>query len=336
MTVRRVVLAAAALASAAVAQPADSGLASYADTAASVTLDDGRVIHLTCMGEGAPTVILTAGLGDWGVVWNKVQPAVAKTTRVCAWDRAGFGLSDPSPLAQTASATVADFAQVLSLLAAGPYVLVGHSIGSFETLLYADRHPQTVAGMVLVDPSLPDQWARFAAVAPAFTLDALEREGTAAMRRCAAALREGRLGPGQPDPDGCLRAQVNYPRAVSEALAARQSPERFETMASLNQSAGPSAKMAVNGNRTYGAMPLVVLTAGGRRPAPPGASAELVEQMPRIAGEIERGHAELAALSSRGTHIRVPGASHAIQLVQPWVVVDAIDAVVSQARAATR
>ncbi len=338
MKLQAIVLASAAIASGAAAQrasQADPSFAPYAETADSVTLVDGRAIHFTCMGEGSPTVILTAGLGDWGTAWNKVQPAIARTTRVCAWDRPGFGLSDPSPAIQTAAATTADLEQALASSSGGPYVLVGHSLGAYETLLFADRHRDAVAGMVLVDPSIPDQWNRFARVAPALNLADLQR-GTQVMLQCAADLRSGAVGPGTPDPGGCLAPfPPAYPAALREALAQRRTPERYETMASINASVGVSATLVVNPQRTYGDMPLVVLSAVSRS-VPAEGDDEFTAQLPRIAEEIERGHDELAALSSRGTRIPVPGTTHAIQQLRPQVVIDAVEAVIAEARAAAR
>src|SRR6476619_3170065 len=61
-----------------------------------VRVGEGRTINLICLGSGSPTVLLTAGLGSWSVVWRWVQPTLARSTRVCAWDPAGFGFSSPS------------------------------------------------------------------------------------------------------------------------------------------------------------------------------------------------------------------------------------------------
>jgi pimeloyl-ACP methyl ester carboxylesterase len=331
-------LAAFASAPASAQTGADESLAPYASTADTVTLADGRRIHFTCMGEGTPTVILTAGLGEWGITWNKVQPAIAGTTRACAWDRPGFGLSDSSPVTQTVGATTADLEEALAGAAfGGPYVIVGHSLGSYESLLFTDRHRGDVVGMVLVDPSIPDQWTRFARVAPAFDLSVLEQGGTAAMRKCAADLRSGAVAPGRPDPLGCLRPfPPAFPAALREALAPLRTPEKLETMASINSTLAASAALAVNPRRTYGDMPLIVLTATNMGPPPAGASAQFAAQMPRVAEEIDRGHDELAALSTRGVNARVPGATHAIQQVRPQVVIDAIEAVIAKARSAKR
>src|SRR3989304_3411287 len=54
-------------------------------------------LHINCKGSGSPTVILDAGLGDSSLVWDSVQPKIASFTRVCSYDRAGLGWSDPDP-----------------------------------------------------------------------------------------------------------------------------------------------------------------------------------------------------------------------------------------------
>jgi pimeloyl-ACP methyl ester carboxylesterase len=98
-----------------VPKPVDEALAPYASVADSVKLRDGRELHFVCMGKGSPTVILTAGMGDFaGIAWSAVQPAMARITRVCAWDRPGFGLSDGDPVKQTVSTTTADLEAALA------------------------------------------------------------------------------------------------------------------------------------------------------------------------------------------------------------------------------
>ena len=115
----------------------------YASAEDAVTLPDGRQLAFVCMGEGSPTVILTGGGGSNSFSWIAVQPAMAKTTRVCAWDRPGWGLSDGSAAPQNAATATADLEAALATgKIPGPYVLVGHSLGSYESLLFADRHPR--------------------------------------------------------------------------------------------------------------------------------------------------------------------------------------------------
>ena len=115
----------------------------------------GRRINLNCTGAGGPTVVLMAGIFSWSVVWYKTQPVIAQKTRVCAFDRAGYGFSDPGPRPQILSDVVDDLHAALNAgPIPGPYVLVGHSLGGIEARLYAQRWPKEVVGMVLVDTAL--------------------------------------------------------------------------------------------------------------------------------------------------------------------------------------
>jgi len=118
----------------------------------------GTTIHVKCMGTGSPTVILTAGLGGSWEDWWRVQPQIARVTRVCAWDRPGAGFSSKSTGEETVAETTDYLMAALKVARIkGPFVAVGHSLGGYETLLLKDRAPQDVVGMVLVDPSIPDQ-----------------------------------------------------------------------------------------------------------------------------------------------------------------------------------
>jgi pimeloyl-ACP methyl ester carboxylesterase len=112
----------------------------------------GHRLHLHCVGEGSPTVVLDAGLGAFSLDWAAIQPQIATSTRVCAYDRAGLGWSEPGPLPRSPQ----QFADELHLLLTnagveGPYVLVVHSISGKTARLFASQHPNDVAGMVLVD-----------------------------------------------------------------------------------------------------------------------------------------------------------------------------------------
>ena len=109
-------------------------------------------LHLYCTGKGSPTVVLDAmGLG-WSVYWTKIQPAIAEVTRVCSYDRAGFGWSDTGPPPRTGERMAAELHQLLARGGiGGPYLLVGHSLGGFVARLYRHAHPSEVAGIVLVD-----------------------------------------------------------------------------------------------------------------------------------------------------------------------------------------
>jgi pimeloyl-ACP methyl ester carboxylesterase len=121
----------------------------------------GYRLHLYCTGHGAPIVILDALFPGTVSNWAWVQPEIAKTTRVCAYDRAGLGWSDRGPTPRDA----AHHAQELHTLLAkagepGPYILVGHSLGGLSVRMFADLYPDQVAGMALIEASDPDAWKR--------------------------------------------------------------------------------------------------------------------------------------------------------------------------------
>jgi pimeloyl-ACP methyl ester carboxylesterase len=122
-----------------------------------VYLVDGFNMHLYCTGSDGPTVILEAGAGDDARIWGKVQPEVSKVTRVCSYDRAGFGWSDPRPGLRDSN-SIAD--QLHGLLAAarisGPIVLMGHSIAGLHMRAYLSKYRRDISGVVFVDAATPE------------------------------------------------------------------------------------------------------------------------------------------------------------------------------------
>jgi pimeloyl-ACP methyl ester carboxylesterase len=121
-------------------------------------------LHINCLGQGSPTVILESGLANMSADWANVQPLVAKGTRVCAYDRAGIAWSDPGPQPRDPGQIAGELHTLLGRAGiAGPYVLVGQSFGGLYVRMYAARYPDEVAGMVLVDASHPDMWQRLPA-----------------------------------------------------------------------------------------------------------------------------------------------------------------------------
>lgn len=310
------------------------GFASMADSA---RLADGRTIHITCRGQGSPVVILTAGAGDWGVSWQKVLPVLADRTRVCAWDRAGFGLSDPSPLPQTVVNTAQDLAQALeSARIDPPYVVVGHSFGAFESLLLADRPDSGVVGMVLVDPAIPDSWGRRERVAPAVNLHAhAESERIVGfMRSCAAILAGGAVSSGTIDPNACSLPPppTEWPEALTTALRDKVTDSMFATMASFFASNEESGRLMVDPARHFGQMPLIVLLAEASFEPPPDLPPAARAQFPAFLRDMRAAQEEYANLSTRGVHRVVPGTTHYIHNDSPDAVIDAISEVLDQSR----
>ncbi len=240
-----------------------------------VRIAGGKTINIDCKGEGSPTVILTAGLGD--SEWQKVQPQVARVTKVCFWDRYGSGFSSKATGQETVAETTADLIAALKAAqVSGPFIAVGHSLGAYESLLMKDWAPKAVVGMVLVDPSIPDQGDR-------------------------------------------LNKAVHEPPLSGKAL--------------LNP-LFISSKQVVDPKRNYGAMPIIVLTSTKAPELPPGTPdpESFRAKFAPMDTEMHRGHAELAALSSRGVQRLVPDSGHYIQLDQPNAVIGAIKEVISAAR----
>jgi pimeloyl-ACP methyl ester carboxylesterase len=208
----------------------------------------GYELHLDCTGSGGPTVVLQSGLGELSPSWARIVPAVAGTTRVCAYDRAGQGWSDDAPQPRDGLQAAADLHTLLDRAGEkGPYVLVGHSTGGSYAMTYASRYPEQVAGMVLLDASDPyqatagDSAADSGAPVELAVLPSLARLGI------------GQLFPasfwsGLPEPAG------------GEVQAFASSPRGLQNMAD-ESAVMPTLFGQAQALTTLGSTPLVVLTA---------------------------------------------------------------------------
>ena len=124
---------------------------------------DQRRVAFRCSGKGDVTVLFESGFDGDSRGWSKVQNLLDDHDVTCAYDRAGNGLSDPGPLPRDADAITSDLHQsLLALRIHGPLILVGHSSGGLYVRRYAERFPDQVIGLVLVDPSVEYQDRRFA------------------------------------------------------------------------------------------------------------------------------------------------------------------------------
>ena len=275
----------------------------------------GYKMHIYCTGQGAPAVILDSGLGDSFTSWRKVQPQIAQYTRVCSYDRAGLGYSDPSPSSRTSK----DIAQELYRLLhnAGipaPVVIVGHSVAGYDVRLYASLYRNEVAGVILVDSSHPDQDRRFPAALKEMEAGVdheLEIE-TFLMPFGIPRLFASR------DPTGCCHNTPADRAARCNLNSVREGQAEFR---SFSESAAQAAATGSLGN-----IPLVVLSHDPEQPEP-GIPADLGKAIDDAWGKMQQ---ELAQLSGQSMRTIAKNSGHYIQLDRPDVVVEAIRNVVGQ------
>jgi len=121
----------------------------------------GYRLHINCTGTGSPTVVIDAGLGDWSTGWGYVQQGVAKSARVCTYDRAGWGWSDAGPLPRDAAQSAKELHTLLKDAGIpGPYVMVGHSLGGLGVRVFVHDYASEIAGVVLIDSMSPRQFTQ--------------------------------------------------------------------------------------------------------------------------------------------------------------------------------
>jgi pimeloyl-ACP methyl ester carboxylesterase len=222
----------------------------------------GHRLHLNCTGAGSPTVVLSNGTGEISQNWARIIPAVAVTSRVCAYDRAGQGWSDDASRPQDGRAIAADLHALLHGAGEhGPYLLVGHSLGGVYSMTFAARYPNEVAGMVLLDSSSPQQFT----VLPRFA----HEYGT--MRRLGAVLPSfARLGIGRLLGAGPF-STLSEP-AARQVRAFAASSRGLENVRDETSRYRDSFKEA-QALQTLDGKPLSVLTAAENAASTPGWSA---------------------------------------------------------------
>jgi pimeloyl-ACP methyl ester carboxylesterase len=271
----------------------------------------GFKMHIDCTGQGSPTVVFDSGLGDTSLSWRRVQPEIAKLTRACTYDRAGLGYSEASPRPRTGKVIAQELHALLQAAkVAGPYVLVGHSMGGYDVRLYANLYPSEVEGMVLVDASHPDQDNRF-------PRELKDMEGTwlreAEFLEYSAPFGIPRLLGFCEDDPVWRAAECNF-HSAREGVA---------ELKSFDESAAETAATGA-----LDSIPLAVLSHDPDKP-----SAELPADLAKPVNQAwEKMQEELAHLSTRGTRTVAKNSSHYIQVDRPDVVIDAIRNVVQQAR----
>jgi len=307
-------------------------------TAAPGTLVDvgGFRLHIHCSGEGSPAVILDAALGGSSVSWSLVQPELAKLSRVCSYDRAGFGWSDAGPVPRTAGRIAEELHTLLDRAGvAPPFLLVGHSFGGLVAQIFAHRFRRKTAGMVLVDPAHAEDWVRpapkeqaqidrgvrlcrYGAISAragvARVVTALVHVGQLALARgLVKVASRGRLS----RQDEAILAPIwKLPPEVRPVLSQFWTkPKFFEALGSQIEWISASAAEVLDATAGgFGDLPLITISSTN-----PGDYRLRQQDV-------------LAALSTRGRHIVASNSGHWIPLDQPDVVIESVKQAIAMIR----
>jgi pimeloyl-ACP methyl ester carboxylesterase len=291
----------------------------------------GRKMNLYCSGQGATTVVFDAPSGEAGWNWFRVQPAVARRTRACVFDRAGLGFSDPAKRPNTSENVAEDLHKLLT--GAGvkpPYVLVGNSLGGANVQVYAYRYPAEVKGLVLVEPQHEDETSRLDKASQG-NLKKVYAMVSEQNNYCMAAVKKG-MKPGSEERTNCIGnpAESYGPTLGAAVMAATTRPAYWRTAVDEWDAIKVSDEQLRKLRRPFGDLPLVVLTRGVSPFAVPGKPQSALNKA--MEDENAAIHKETAALSTRGKQRVVPGAGHVIHADKPDAVVDAVFEVLNQVK----
>ena len=268
----------------------------------------GYRLHINCVGTGSPTVVIEAGQGDWSASWsNAVQPEAARTTRVCTYDRAGYGWSEPGPLPRTAEHIAHELhTLLLSAGVPGPYVLAGHSLGGLPVRVFAHDYAAEVSGVVLIDSMHPRQAKPSASAQPPQPAAPASRLSLFTLPARISLLR---LLAGPLDLKGGFSSEV-----ANAYVAYTVTPRHLQT--TLDEGRGmPDSLAQASAITSFGAVPLIVLSRGHDQ-----------EQ------DWQEMQIDLLHLSSNSQHLIADTSGHNIQLDQPAAAVEAIVKMVEQVR----
>jgi pimeloyl-ACP methyl ester carboxylesterase len=280
-------------------------------------------LHINCMGQGSPTVILDAGAGMWSTSWWWVQHDLAATTRVCSYDRTGMGWSDPGPGPGSLDGiqTVKELHLLLEKAGErGPFVYVGHSLGGMLARIYYQQYPNDLVGMVLVEPGDPQL---LLVVNPSLQRTDIRPCG----RLCTIGRIAARLGIAR------VLVQhnklVNDPKFPPEALAEWKArvvlPAVLTSVLTLGKYLGAICRETLE-NKSLGDLPVVLIR--GTEFAPPFFVTGSEQEQREAVRKVLDGWAAIAKLSSKGqAPVVIEGANH-LTLIAYKEYADQVSAVI--------
>ena len=276
----------------------------------------GYRLHMQVEGDGSPTVVLDSGAGGIGLGWELVRPAIARVTRVVAYDRAGLGWSEPGPQPRTASRMAEELHALLQNgNIPGPYILVGHSLGGSVDRQFAARYPTEVAGLVMVDSAHEQQMKHFPEVMVKMVSS---MKGMFAVMKFLSRSGIFALNPKMVpvDDKGKLPAEIlELTRAVIAS-----SDSHLETMIAESKSVYAAETQPV---KTLGDLPLTVISHGqlDANAVPPSLGQRVRDDYERAWQKLQ---VEITELSSRGRRIVAQRSGHDILLEQPEIVIESV------------
>lgn len=283
----------------------------------------GRKLNLYCSGTGKTTVLFDSPSGDGGWSWFKVQPEVARHTRACVYDRAGYGFSDPASRPNTSLNAVEDLHKALAKAGVKPpYLLVGNSLGGGNAQVYAYRYPDEVKGLVLLEPQTENETRRLNQASGGMidkVYEMVRQHDDDCLRAAAKGFKAGGAAMAS-----CIGAPADYfgPVLGAHVLKTMKTTTYWRTRADEYKAIATSDDQLRALRKPFGDLPLLVLTRGVSPYADPSKPQSAANKATE--DENEKIHKEIAALSTRGAQRVVAGAAHGIQGDQPAAVTAAV------------
>ena len=300
----------------------------------------GFRLNFYCMGNGSPSVIFESAFGDWSPAWEVVLPRIAAWTRVCVYDHAGVGFSEPGPMPRTNVRIANELRQALHNAGiGGPYILVGNASGAAPARTFAQMYTPETAGLVLVEADVSD-------LEPKAMQDedhAGNARGIAALRKCRDAVAAGGPLPSSSSHPDRTCAQLFFFRGLPEPkfspelnaallkMAKAQVALYDAALSEWEQIATTEAWLQQH-NQSLGSRPVRVLTTGHHAvhflPDPDAHDTEHQE----YERQIGLAQARLLTLSTNAKQIFAPNSSEYVQFDDPEIVINAIREVHDQAK----
>lgn len=270
---------------------------------------DGRRLHYVTAGSGHPLVVFEAGGSGSRTIWGLVQQQVAQSTGTLAYDRAGFGRSQPDAAPRILDRIVDDLEDLLDSVGRGRCVLVGHSLGGPICRLLTYRRPDLVAGLVLVDQAAEDcDFYSSTAFAAAGAVSNLLTVPLARLGIMGALARRRLYGRFPPE----MLAEMRGEEFTAAALRAHRAEARYlaESFRALRQ---------VTENKPLPDVPVTLISAATRKKRSGGMQAQIAAS-----------HQRLVRSLPQGRHVWAEGSGHMVPVEAPEVIVEEVRAVLAR------